>query len=66
MLAAKGLVPSFAFGNTDSDAEAYKNAGVEEVTRFFYQFDPSAYGGTQIQSYTELLGELEGLPTVCQ
>lgn len=66
MLAAKGLMPSFAFGNTDSDAEAYEDAGIEEVTRFFYQFDPATFGGKQIQSYTELLGELEELPTVCQ
>lgn len=67
MIANKGLVPSYAFGNTESDAEAYFNAMVQPADhRVFIQFDDKVHGGRRIEQYTELLGEASTLPAVCQ
>lgn len=67
MIAKKGLVPSYAFGNTESDAEAYFNAMVQPADhRVFIQFDDKVHGGRRIEQYTELLGEASALPAVCQ
>jgi hypothetical protein len=66
-LAQRGMVPAWAFGNTGTDAEAYDNAGVLPISsRAFYQFDDTAFGGRRIESYTELLDELEALPSLCE
>ena len=67
MLAERGLVPAWAFGNTDSDAAAYENGGIQPLDhRIFIRFDDIAYGGRRIESYTELLDELEALPSLCR
>ena len=48
-LKAKGLVPTFVFGNRDSDALAFDNAGVEPLDhRFFFQFTDAMFGGRRI------------------
>ncbi len=66
ILADRGLVPSFVFGNTDSDSEAYEAAGIEPLDhRFFVQFDDPR-GGRRIEDYTELLEEFEALDSVCE
>ncbi len=65
-LAGRGLVPAFVFGNTDSDSEAYENAGIEPLDhRVFVEFEDPR-GGRTIQSYEELLGEFEQLDPVCE
>jgi hypothetical protein len=65
MLAAKGLVPAYVFGNTDSDAEAYHNGGIQPLDhRVFFQFQDT-FGGRTIQSYGELLEEFNALPDLC-
>ncbi len=64
-LAERGLVPAFAFGNTDSDSEAYEAAGIEPGRRFFVEFDDPR-GGRRIEDYTGLVEEFEGLPSVCE
>ena len=66
MLAAKGLIPTWVFGNTDSDAEAYDNAGIMPLDhRVFHQFtDP--WGGRRIESYGELVDEFAALPDLCE
>lgn len=67
LLAGKGMLPAWAFGNTETDAEAYDNAGVMPVEqRAFYQFDDAVFGGRRIESYTELLEEIEALPSLCE
>jgi hypothetical protein len=64
-LAARGLVPDFAFGNTDSDAAAYEAAGVQPLQqRVFFQFD-DPHGGRRIDDYFELVPELAALPDLC-
>lgn len=66
MLAGKGLVPTWVFGNTDSDAEAYQNAGIMPLDhRVFFQFTDPA-GGRRIESYAELVGEFAALPDLCE
>jgi hypothetical protein len=66
-LAERGMIPAWAFGNTATDAEAYENAGILPISsRVFYQFDDTAFGGRRIESYTELLAELEALPSLCE
>jgi hypothetical protein len=65
-LAARGLVPSWVFGNTDSDAEAYDNAGIQPLDhRIFYQFD-DPFGGRRIESYYDLVPEFAALDPVCE
>jgi hypothetical protein len=65
LLAGKGLVPAFGFGNTATDAEAYQNGNLPLDHRFFYQFTDSVYGGNRIEEYTELLPLLGGLTATC-
>ena len=66
LLAAKGLVPTFVFGNKDSDALAFDNAGVLPLDhRVFFQYTDAMFGGRRIESYAELLAEFEALPDLC-
>lgn len=67
MLADRGLVPSWAFGNKESDAEAYNNGNIQPLNqRIFYQFDDTLFGGRKINEYTDLLAEFTALPDVCK
>lgn len=64
MLAEKGLVPAYGFGNMPSDSDAY--APIPDPThRIFYQIDGS-FTGRRIDSYTELLPDFAKLPAVCR
>jgi hypothetical protein len=65
MLAQKGLVPAFAFGNMPSDSDAYGGANVQPADhRIFYQIS-GAFTGRRIESYTELVPGFEALPGAC-
>ena len=65
LLMGKGLIPTYVFGNTDSDAAAYDNAGIQPLDhRIFIQFD-DPHGGRTIQSYGELIDEFSGLADLC-
>jgi hypothetical protein len=65
LLADKGLVPTYLFGNKDSDATAFATTAVPPDHRFFFQFTDAAHGGRRIESYQELLAEFEALPDLC-
>lgn len=66
MLAARQLVPSWTFGNTSSDADAYEHAGVQPLSqRLFYQYD-DIHGGRRVDDYADLLAELASLEPVCE
>jgi hypothetical protein len=66
-LLGKSIPPAWAFGNTDSDAEAYDNGAIQPLDqRIFFQYDDDAFGGRRIEAYTELLPEIDALPAVCQ
>ena len=62
-LAAKGARVAYAFGNTESDADAY--ATVAGAERIFFQFSDDEHGGRRIESYAELLDEVRALPDLC-
>ena len=67
LLKSWGLVPTYVFGNRDSDALAFDNAGVEPPEhRFFFQYTDAMYGGRRIESYAELLEEFAALPDLCR
>ena len=64
-LADKGLVPTYVFGNTDSDGAAYENAGIEPLdNRIFILFD-DPHGGRRIESYGDINAEFEALEDLC-
>jgi hypothetical protein len=66
MLAARGLVPHWVFGNTSSDADAYEAGGIQPLAqRIFFQFDDE-HGGRRIEDYAELLGEFDALEPLCE
>jgi len=66
-LTNRGFKVAWAFGNTDSDAEAFFVANIEPADhRVFYQYTDGAYGGRRIESYSELLGEFGALTKPCQ
>jgi hypothetical protein len=66
-IGARGLVPAWVFGNTDSDAAAYENAGILPLEqRIMFQYDDVEFGGRRIEAYAELLSEVDALdPAVC-
>lgn len=64
MLKAKGLVPTYGFGNKTTDAEAYATAIPEPQNRVFYRLD-AAFEGRGIQSYEELLPAFSSHARVC-
>lgn len=65
-LTGKGLKTSFVIGNSDSDAEAYENAGVRPVDhRIFFQYTDAAFKGRRIEAFSELLPEFAALPLAC-
>jgi hypothetical protein len=65
-LQGKGLRPAYAFGNTDSDAEAYANRMVEPAAnRVFYRYADMKFGGRRIDDWGSLEAEIRALPAVC-
>lgn len=64
---SRGLTPQWAFGNTDTDAQAYADTGIQPAAhRVFMQFTDTVYGGRRIEAYTELLSEFSALAPVCE
>lgn len=65
LLKAKGLVPTWLFGNKDSDAEAFESTMIPTDQRVLFQFTDAVHGARRIESYQELLAEFEALPDLC-
>jgi len=64
---SRGLTPHWAFGNTETDAQAYHDTGIQPADhRVFVQFTDSVYGGRRIEAYTELVPELSAIAPVCE
>ncbi len=53
-LTQKGFDIAYAFGNTETDAQAYENAGIPTESRYFFKFDDKKFGGQRINSYRDL------------
>lgn len=63
----RGLVPAWGFGNRDSDAQTYTTIGIRPASHcVLYQWDDPGLGCQRIESYQDLLGEIEALAPVCQ
>jgi hypothetical protein len=58
-----GQKPTFGFGNTDTDAQAYENGAIPN--RYFFKFTDMAFGGRRIDAYTDVLGEFGSLSPAC-
>jgi hypothetical protein len=59
MLAARGLVPAWACGNTITDAEAYDNGAILPLEqRIMYQFTDDMWNARRVDDYAELLPEI--------
>jgi hypothetical protein len=66
LLAERGFVPSFAFGNKPSDAEAFTGAGISAKNIFLYQQTDEVYGCHRIEAYSELLPLLSTAKKGCK
>jgi hypothetical protein len=64
MLAGKGLVPTYGFGNMPTDSEAYR-AIPAAGNRIFYQIDGD-FTGRRIESYQELVPQFTRAAAVCR
>jgi hypothetical protein len=63
----RGFAVDYAFGNSESDAEAFFLGGIKPADhKILLQYTDAAYGGRRIESYTELLAEFSALPPLCQ
>jgi hypothetical protein len=63
-LESKGFEVVGGFGNTDTDAKAYADAGL--AGRFFFRYSDSANNGQRFENYADLTPVLAGWPAVCQ
>lgn len=62
-LGSRGLVPAWGFGNRDSDADTYDAVGAE--TCVLFQWDDPGKGCRRIESYEDMVPEIEAIDTVC-
>jgi hypothetical protein len=61
-----GIVPTYGFGNTDTDTNAYDNGKILPASnRYFYKYNTDLKGGTYHDDYTKLVATFDALPTVC-
>jgi len=65
LTARLGYPLDYGIGNTDSDAEAYRAAGIAADHRLLYQLSGDAMGGTVFADYRALERLFEGLPPAC-
>jgi len=60
------IVPSYGFGNTSSDVDAYDTGAiVPAANRYFFKLDGDLKGGTKFDDYTKLVAPFTLLPTSC-
>ncbi len=64
-LVDKGFEIAYAFGNTETDAQAYENAGIPSESRYFFKYSDNKFGGQRIESYREL-NQFASLEGVCE
>jgi hypothetical protein len=64
MLAQRGLLPKYAFGNKPTDSQAYAPIQPKENV-FFYQIE-GPFDGRRIESYTDLVPGFTSIAPVCR
>ena len=63
----KMLTPTYVIGNTNTDADAYNNAGIMPLAnRIYFQYTDTAWNGRRIEAYSTLIPEFSALPLVCR
>lgn len=50
-----GIVPSYAFGNKESDVEAFGQSGIKAANSYYYKLKGDAKGGVIHSNYTKLV-----------
>lgn len=64
---ATGVTPTYGFGNTATDTNAYDAANITPAAnRYFYKYNTDLKGGTFHDDYTKLVSKFEALPAVCK
>ncbi|MEZ4408470.1 MAG: phosphatidylinositol transfer protein [Polyangiales bacterium] len=61
-----GRVPDYAFGNTDTDAQAYDAVGVSPDRAYYYRFTGNRRGGQLNDDYRALVAPLSMGPLYCR
>ncbi len=65
MLADRGLVPEWGFGNRDSDAQTYTASDVDGDRCVLYQWDDPGLGCRRVDDYADLVPEIESAEPAC-
>ncbi len=65
-LKAHGVDIQWAFGNKDSDSDAYHNAGINPADHRILLRAEASHGARRIEKYAELLPTVSALSKVCQ
>lgn len=61
-----GVTPAYAFGNKDSDVQAYANAGIDPEGCYYYELGGDTQGGTDHGDYAALVPVAASSPLACQ
>jgi hypothetical protein len=61
-----GITPSYAFGNKDSDVQAYGNAGIAPTGCYYYELGSDPKGGTDHANYSALVPMASSAPFACK
>lgn len=64
--ASTGIVPSYAFGNKESDVKAFGDGDISSKTSYFFKLKGEAKGGVVHSDYTKLAKDFKSLPSVCR
>lgn len=66
MLASRGLVPEWGFGNRDSDAQTYTSSKVDGDHCSLYQWDDPGLGCRRVDDYFSLVPEIQSAAPACE
>lgn len=56
-------IPEVAFGNRESDVQAFAAAGIPHARSYFYRLEGDPHGGQVFQDYASLIPVLKALPS---
>ena len=61
-----GRRPDYAFGNTDSDVTAYRNAAINAPDTYYYRYTGDTRGGVRVDDYRTLVAGFSAGPLYCR
>lgn len=65
LAAQTGIVPSYGFGNKDSDVEAYVTGGLDPSTCYYFELEGDLQGGVGHSDYGALVSVAQSAPLAC-